>query len=174
MTDDWIGDPDVVDPPGFDQASAWQECRDEVDRCGGLTYPDGEPNWRAAFSADPGCCSCPACGASYWAWGRVHRCKRCQFVYPTNWWPMLSWGGQSARPFPRPELLSDDVKARLGGPHDRRMAHAYYRFGHEHPDLATSAHAFGWDGMERPDWRSLIGDWPVAADADAAEGSDVT
>lgn len=47
----------VIDPPDFDQSAAWDECRDFVDKCGGLQRKDGSTNWRAAFGADPGICS---------------------------------------------------------------------------------------------------------------------
>jgi len=85
-------DPIVIDPPNFDQRAAWQECAEYVDKCGGLTHEDGEPNWRAAFGADPGVTSCPVCHEYYWAWGSKQRCVKCGFEYPTLWWPSYSKG----------------------------------------------------------------------------------
>lgn len=125
--------PIVIDPPGFDQSAAWKECSDFVEKCGGLTDADGEPNWRAAFGADPGICSCPMCGEHYWAWGRRQRCVKCAFEYHTDWWPMYSWGAQSAR---------SPVKYK----HKERLEHPYYRFGAEHPcdDPWATCHTEEW------------------------------
>jgi hypothetical protein len=131
-------DPIVIDPPNFDQRAAWDECNEYVEKCGGLSHEDGEPNWRAAFGADPGCCSCPACGTHYWMWGRRQRCVKCSFEYPTDAWPMYSYGTQDAR------LLSGDRKCPDPEVHKRmveytknksakHMAHPYYRYGFENP-----------------------------------------
>lgn len=113
-------DPIVIDPPNFDQKSAWRECREYVEKCGGLQHEDGEVNWRSAFGADPGCCSCPMCGEIYWMWGRVQRCVKCSFEYPTDWWTMYSWGSSAAK---------SERRYRFDG----YMKHPYYRFGFEHP-----------------------------------------
>lgn len=114
-------DPIVIDPPDFD-------------KCGGLQDERGEVNWRAAFGADPGCCSCPRCGEHYWAWGRRQRCAKCAFEYPTDWWPMYSYGTSAAkRPIARHR-------------HEERMQHPYYRYGFEHPvdDPWTECHTAEW------------------------------
>lgn len=123
-------DPIVIDPPDFDQKAAWKECSDFVDECGGLSLSDGSPNWRAAFGADPGICSCPACGHHYWMWGRVQRCRDCGFEYPTDWWPMYSWGAQQLR--------------------SKRMHHPYFKYGYEHPV------ADPWAERGKPEWRDAI------------------
>lgn len=137
--------PNVIDPPGFDQKAAWQECRDYVEKCGGLTDENGEPNWRAAFGADPGLCSCPSCGETYWAWGRRQRCDRCGFEYPTDWWPMYSYGVQAAK--------TGDARhgnKMLMERHERRLDHPYYRYGFEHPvDDA-------WLEKDRINWRTVF------------------
>lgn len=136
-------DPIVIDPPGFDQKAAWAGRRQYVEGCGGLAHEDGEPNWRAAFGADPGACSCPACGEKYWAWGRVIRCADCGFSFPTDWWPMYSRGVQSER-----------RSLRVGFPdhiHTRRMAHPYYRYGFEHPVTDP------WKEHDRIDWPAVVG-----------------
>lgn len=130
-------DPIVIDPPDFDQASAWAECRGYVEKCGGLAHDDGEPNWRALSGADPGCCSCPACGKMYWAWGRVQKCRACAFEYPTDWWAMYSWGASRIHPKQRYK-------------HEERMNHPYYRYGFEHPVDDP------WAATKTPEWRESI------------------
>ena len=130
-------DPIVIDPPNFDQKEAWQECSDYVEQCGGMVHEDGEPNWRAAFGADPGCCSCPACGEMYWQWGRVQRCVVCAFEYPTDWWPMYSYGVQATRRETRYK-------------HEERMKHPYYRYGFEHPVEDP------WKEHNKQEWRDAI------------------
>ena len=134
-----MDDPIVIDPPNFDPAAAWAECRAHVDQCGGLAHEDGSPNWNAAFGADPGICSCPACGEMYWAWGKVQRCK-CGFEYPTDWWPMYSWGVQATRS----ALLQQSKR------HEQRMDHPYYRYGFEHPV------ADPWAEHDRQEWRDEV------------------
>jgi hypothetical protein len=137
-----MSDPIVIDPPNFDQRAAWNECSEFVEKCGGLQHDDGEVNWRAAFGADPGCCSCPACGETYWAWGRVQRCVKCAFEYPTDWWPMYSWGTQAAI---RPRLLGS-----AGVRHDKYMQHPYYRHGFENPADEP------WATCHTEEWRAEI------------------
>lgn len=39
---------------------------------------DGTVNWRAAFYADPGCCSCPYCDEIYFILAEVMECGKCQ------------------------------------------------------------------------------------------------
>jgi hypothetical protein len=134
-------DPIVIDPPNFDQQAAWKECEEYVEGCGGLAHEDGEPNWRAAFGADPGVCSCPACGEMYWQWGRRQLCVKCSFEYPTDWWPMYSWGSQAAHP---------QRKLPLGATHEKRMSHPYYRYGFEHHV------ADPWKEHDKPAWREEI------------------
>lgn len=140
MSDTWMGEPEVIDPPNFCHEAAWKECRDYVDQCGGLSNEDGSPNWRAAFGADPGCCSCPACGAMYWAWGRKQRCKRCQFEYESDWWPMYSYGARAG--------LGQSVFGSVT--HERRLYHPYYRYGFEHPTEKP------WADRDKIDWRSVF------------------
>ena len=136
--------PIVIDPPDFDQEAAWKEYSEYVEKCGGIQHEDGDVNWRAAFGADPGVCSCPACGEFYWMWGRRQRCVKCGFEYPTDAWPMYSYGVQAA--------LSGVHR----GPnekayrHDERMKHPYYRYGLEHP--VADAHG----EFKRLDWRAIL------------------
>lgn len=122
--EDYVKDPMVIDPPNFDQAAAWNECREYVDACGGLSHDDGEPNWRAAFGADPGLCSCPCCDQMFWAWGRRQRCTECGFEYDTDWWAMYSWGGQEARRGP-------DHPVYRGKTHEKYMRSKWYRWAFE-------------------------------------------
>lgn len=134
--------PIVIDPPGFDQDAAWKECSEYVEKCGGLMRADGEPNWRAAFSADPGCCSCPACGEMYWAWGRVQRCAKCSFEYPTDWWCMYSWGTQAH--------AGRRHRGTWHYKHVEYMKHPYYRYGFEHPVSDP------WETSHTDEWRATI------------------
>lgn len=130
-----LKDPIVVDPAGFDQKSAWGECNEYVEKCGGLSHSDGEPNWRAAFGADPGCCSCPCCDQMFWAWGRKQRCSECGFEFPTHWWSDYSSGAQHAMRVddPPPAFRDPEVMARMNELHEKRMATSkYYRFAFEH------------------------------------------
>lgn len=128
-------DPIVIDPPGFDQKAAWTECGEYVEKCGGLTHEDGELNWKAAFGADPGCCSCPACHQMYWAWGNIQKCVKCGFEYPTDWWPMYSWGVQRKlnEIDPPPAFRDRKPSEHWQKECERRMEHPYYRYGYEHP-----------------------------------------
>ena len=147
--------PIVIDPPGFDQDAAWKECRDHVEKCGGIATDDGEVNWRAAFGADPGCCSCPACGEFYWAWGRKQRCASCGFEYETDWWPMYSYGCGDARrlngSLAGPDRETNERLIRYTREQaDRRMSHPYYRYGFEHPV------ADPWEEKGRIDWRAVM------------------
>ncbi len=45
---------------------------------------DGQVNWKAAFCADPGVVSCPACGVSHWREGTRVRCamEDCKHEWP--------------------------------------------------------------------------------------------
>jgi hypothetical protein len=148
-----ILDPIILDPLGFTSEQGWKECRDYVDQCGGLTYSDGEPNWRAAFGADPGCCSCPACHVMYWAWGSRIQCVRCSFQFPTDWWPMYSYGVNAAHR--RDNVLApgnsiDAVAAGINRLHESRLSHPYYRYGYEHP--VENA----WKERDKIDWRNVF------------------
>lgn len=130
-----IADPIVIDPPGYDVAKGWAWCHEESKD--GCVYPNGEINWRAAFSADPGCCSCPKCHKYHWSFGRRHRCTGCGFEYPVDWWPMYSWGVSAAR---------------HGDPHNHaeRMKCPYYRYGYEHPVGDPC------DERDRIDWPTVL------------------
>lgn len=147
-------DPIVIDPPGFDQKAAWGECHDYVEKCGGLADDEGNPNWRAAFGADPGCCSCPACGEYYWAWGRKQRCVKCSFEYETDWWPRYSEGCNHGRIMSGAHVcpdaeFSERMKRSIRRDLARNMQHPYYKFGFEHPV------ADAW-------WCQRMIDWPSA------------
>lgn len=146
MNDTILLDPIVLDPAGFDQSLAWDACAEHVHACGGLEYPDGEPSYRAAFGADPGVVSCPECRAYYWRWGRVQECRLCGFVYPTDWWPMFSWGTSASR----------SGAMRRSKFHRERLGHPYYRFGFENPPDGDAMEA-----VSRIDWRAVLEPWPV-------------
>jgi hypothetical protein len=150
MTDLW--EPIILDPPDLTPKQGWDECKRAVDECGGLTYPDGEVNWRAAFSADPGICTCPACHQQYWAWGRRQRCRACGFEYPTDWWPMYSYGSNAATSADRGSKVHIANSPTLRALHERRLAHPYYRYGFEHPV------ADPWKEHDKIDWRAAVGE----------------
>ena len=133
--------PIVLEPANFNQKDAWIECAEYVAKCGGMQHVDGEPNMRAAAGADPGICSCPQCEEMYWCWGRVQRCTVCKFTYPTDWWPMYSYGVMAGK--------SEGCRFK----HDDRMKHAYYRYGFEHP--VPDAYI----ARELIAWEDVIGEW---------------
>lgn len=147
-------DPIVVEPAGFSSQQGWDECHRYVEQCGGLTHPDGEPNWRAAFGADPGVCSCPVCRQYYWAWGTKQRCRACGFEYPTDWWPMYSYGVGEAKRRQNVLALGNAIEAQTGlrRLHDSRLPHPYYRYGYEHPVEDA------WKERDQIDWRVAVGE----------------
>lgn len=148
MTD--LLDPIVIEPAEFSTAAAWAECAKYVDDCGGLTHEDGEPNWMAAFGADPGVCSCPACHQKYWAWGTRQRCVTCGCEYPTDWWPMYSYGVSAATAAARGAQVHIGNNANLRAYHERRMSHPFYRYGFEHPVDDP------WKEHDQIDWRQAV------------------
>ena len=111
-----LKDPIVIDPPNFDIKAEWDRCRTYVDR-----MEAAGRDLAAAFGADPGVCSCPSCKEMHWAWGRQQRCTSCGFEYPTDWWPMYSYGVCAAR----------HEIARYA--HKERISHPYYKYGFENP-----------------------------------------
>jgi hypothetical protein len=133
-------DPIVIDPPGFDVAGAWQECSDYVDKMRAVGRDTA-----ASFGADPGCCSCPACGEMHWAWGKRQRCTQCAFEYPTDWWSMYSQGVSAAN---SPRLTTHNES--LGRLHQQRLAHPCYRYGFEHPV------ADAWEERSKIDWEAVL------------------
>lgn len=154
-----MNDPIVIDPPNFNLTAAWQGCSQAVEEAGGMTHEDGEPNWRAAFSADPGCCSCPVCREYYWAWGNRQRCVKCGFEYPVDAWPMYSWGVQDAwwmsgiMKSPDPDF-AEIHKLGIIGRRKIRMQHEYYRYGFEHPPQGPAINLV--KEFERIDWRKVL------------------
>lgn len=128
-----IKEPIVLEPKGFDNARAWQECTGYVAKCGGIQHEGGEVNWRAAAGADPGIVSCPACGIHLWGWGVRLQCPDCSFEFPRDWWSMYSWGVGAAKQAVRYK-------------HDARMDHPYYRYGFEHPVDDP------WEEHDKIDW----------------------
>lgn len=147
-----ILDPIILDPPGLTPEQGWTECDEYVEQCGGLTYSDGEPNWRAAFGADPGCCSCPACQQMYWAWGRKIQCVKCGFAFETDWWPMYSYGVREARRGSNVLAPGNDISVQRGlrDLHRRRISHPFYRYGYEHPVEDP------WNERHKIDWRAVL------------------
>ena len=132
---DFQGDPIVIDPPGFDVEASWRATQAYVDRM----HAAGR-DFAAAAGADPGICSCPKCRVMYWAFGRRQRCRKCGFEYPTDAWPMYSWGVQASQ---RPDLAYR---------HEERLGHPYYRYGFEHPVEEA------FEEFDRIDWQSVMVD----------------
>lgn len=151
-----IKDPIVIEPPDYDVSKGWEWCREYVESCGGLAYPDGEPNITAAAGADPGCCSCPNCHQYFWAFGRRIRCTECGFEFPTDWWPMYSYGCQHARRLngsaqsPDPEVQARLV-AYLTAQLEEKMKHPYYRYGFDNPV------ANAWLTHDKLPWKEIMG-----------------
>ena len=147
-------DPIVIDPPGFDCQAGWKECSEYVDKCGGLVHKDGEPNWRAAFGADPGCVSCPNCKEFFWCWGRVIECTECHFQFPTDWWPMYAYGCQEAKRKPNPNWDAKE-QARMdkyfAEAHAKRIDHPYYRYGFEYPPQEKA-----YDAKDKVKWADVF------------------
>lgn len=141
-------DPIVIKPEGFDVKAAWAECNQEVKDRGGMVTDDGEVNWGAAFSADPGCVSCPNCNQSYWAWGQVIKCSECEFVFPTYWWHEFRSG------------VSDAKRERSTAHTPIKRRHPYYAYGCDHPEAVKSSIV----EREDVDWKSVIGDCDYVSD----------
>lgn len=129
--------PIVIDPPNFDEKKTWEECNEWVERHGGIVGVDGVPNMMAAAGADPGICSCPACHENYWMLGRRQRCVKCGFEYPTDAWPMYSYGTQAS-------MKECPYK------HEERLSHLYYKYGFEHSAKTP------WKEYKRLDWQKII------------------
>ena len=118
-------DPIVLDPPDFDQQTAWDRCKPYMDR---VVDEEGNFNMGAAMGADPGVCSCPNCHTYYWKWGIWQQCKECGMEFHSDAWGRYSAGVQ---------------RARSGrGPGPRHGENPWFRYGYEHPD-------HGWDIRER-------------------------
>jgi hypothetical protein len=145
-----ILEPIILEPAGLTPEQGWAECCDYVAKCGGLTDASGELNLRAAFGADPGVCSCPKCHVSYWAWGTRLQCVRCGFTFPTDWWPMYSYGVSTATARARGAKVHIGNTPGLLALHERQLAHPYYRYGFEHP--VESA----WDAHDKIDWAAVL------------------
>jgi hypothetical protein len=123
-------EPIVIDPPGFDLATAWESCREDREN---VVDAEGEVNWGAAFGADPGVTSCPACQTYHWAWGRRQRCTKCAFEYPVGWNHIVGEGQGDRGTLP------------LASVPPERPDDPYYMHGWTHPTLPYEAlHAVDW------------------------------
>lgn len=148
-------DPIVIDPPGFDQKAAWGECQEWSDN---HTDDDGTPSIAAAFGADPGICSCPACNEMHWAWGAKQRCTKCGFEYPTDAWAMFSWGTQAGwRRDNPPESYKTDasLRERMEAYDAGKLWHPYFCYGYEHGPKPDTDDLF--DYFNRQDWKTIMG-----------------
>lgn len=150
-----IKDPIIIDPPRDTPERGWKSCQDYVESCGGLTYPDGEVNLRAAAGADPGCCTCPNCHQYFWAFGRVLQCTECGFQFESDWWAMYSYGVGDAKTLSDPtkfdgaefrQRIIDGINARM----PQRIQHPYYRYGFEHPVVDA------WAEHDKLPWKQIM------------------
>jgi hypothetical protein len=150
-TDSATYDPIIVDSEPPDVDKIWKDCSEASNH---VMREDGTVNYRAAACADPGVTTCPACGRYHWNIGRWHKCTNCEFVYPTDAWPMFSWGVVEARrrksrqpPCPGLDRLAE-----------KRMAHPYYKFGFDHADTVhgDDLHMF----FLTIDWRKAMSGIP--------------
>ena len=74
--------PKIIEGEPFDWEAA-NEAMDNVQR------EDGSVNWRAAFSADPGCTECPTCETFFWREGKVVECLECGTWFTTDYPPEI-------------------------------------------------------------------------------------
>lgn len=164
-----INDPIILDRKHIDQAAVWAECEEASDH---VINEDGTTNWRAAHSADPGICHCPKCKQDHWAIGHWHKCTKCAYVYPSDAWAMFSWGYQQREREhggPGSEMwanLTPECRAGLEKIKARRMAHPYYRYGYEHPEVGDDP----WRAFKVLDWAVIF---PTTSDEtiEATKGS---
>lgn len=150
-----IKDPIIIDPPGDTPERGWQGCKDYVESCGGIAYPDGEANLRAAAGADPGCCTCPNCHQYFWSFGRIIQCSECGFQFQTDWWPMYSYGVGDANTLNCTTKYPDEeIRQRIiAGIRERmpkRMQHPYYKYGMKHPVASA------WEEHDKLPWKEIM------------------
>jgi hypothetical protein len=151
-----IKDPIIIDPPGYTADKGWQECQSYVESVGGPTHSDGEPCIMAAAGADPGCCTCPNCHQYFWAFGRRIRCTECGFEFPTDWWPMYSYGTQHSRRLsgavvcPNPDD-NRRMLAYVSAKSEEMKKHPYYRYGFDHPVGDP------WEAHDKLPWQDIMG-----------------
>lgn len=148
-------DPIVIEPAGFSTEAAWKGCSDYVERCGGLVDEDGEYNMRAAFGADPGCCTCPNCGEYFWQWGTLIECTECHFRFPPDWWPRYSEGVSDRKTVSGERKIRDEQARQrwissINEKLEKSMRHPYYRYGYEHP--VESA----WETHDKLPWKEIM------------------
>lgn len=126
--------------PRITPEEVWKECKEWVNEKGGLSS-DNPHQMMAAAGADPGVCSCPNCREYHWAYGQIHQCHTCKFIYPTDWWPMYSYG------------CSAGHRGDTGFRHinDMRKNHPYWKYGFENPNVDP------WKEKESVRWIDVIG-----------------
>lgn len=134
-----IHDPIVLD--GTDVNAVWNECEHQADI---LVKSDGK-DLRAAAGADPGIVSCPKCGAMHWHIGSHQKCSQCAFCYPTDWWPMLSWGQQAG-------ARGHSVTTGLGA---KRILHPVYHYAYLNHDTIDISFD-GRDNRKLLPWDEII------------------
>ena len=106
-TDDGIHKPIILEGQPFD----WSEGAKAAQAVG---RKDGSINWKAASMADPGICSCPACGRSHWKEGTKQRCTRCKFEYPIDWREIVRLGRERRTTFWGRKVDTESFYYKLG------------------------------------------------------------
>lgn len=127
----------------------FKDCEKWVEDHGGLSHSDGSPNLMAAAGADPGCCKCPSCKEFHWSLGIIHQCPTCGFIYPSDWWPMYSFGCAAGR---RKGKTAETPYEKILEKSDlRRRGHPYYDYGYNNPSF------YPCDTRNEIDWKQAVG-----------------
>lgn len=118
-------DPKVIDPPDYDMADWARKCGEHA-----------------------GVFGCPVCNEYYNDYGgmRIVECIKCNFQFPTDWWPVYSRGVQDGC-----NILKSG--AELSGGMKIRMDNPYYRAGFNSPSGEA------WNTRGNHDWRVLTTNW---------------
>jgi hypothetical protein len=142
-------EPIILKPEGMTPESGWKECEEYVKKCGGCVHEDGSVNWRAAFGADPGVCTCPRCAVMLSAWGTRIECPDCHFQFPTHWWSQYACGVHAAK-----MLAKKDIDKNMQNYYAKKMADnclcQYFMHGFNNPvDDA-------WEEHGKIDWEAVV------------------
>jgi Zn finger protein HypA/HybF involved in hydrogenase expression len=66
--------PIILEGKPFDWDEGGKNMLNAVDK-------DGNVNWRAAMSADPGVMRCPSCDEYLWKEGKKVKCPKCSLIF---------------------------------------------------------------------------------------------
>lgn len=91
---------------------------------------------------------CPICDQNFNDYGGMHvvECVKCNFQFPTDWWPVYSSGVNDGR-----RIAAGG--AELSGGMKIRMENPYYRTGFECPEGEA------WKTRRQHDWRTITAEW---------------